>query len=223
MLYAMSSAHIYLDESGDLGWKFDKPYRQGGSSRFLTIAALVVPSNSHHLPKRLVRDLYAERKWNPKKEKKWSQMKHSARKNFTEKAKKLANQSPDIGYHSITVKKENVQTHIRQDGNKIYNYMTKLLLAHEMAKFDFVSFMPDPKSIKVESGNSLHDYLQTHLWFELRAKTTIETIPTESSNNLNIQFADMLSGLVQTHYEDRNSECWNIINRHINFKKLYFG
>ncbi len=219
----MSSVHIYLDESGDLGWKFDRPYRQGGSSRFITIAALVAPSNSSHLPKRVIKDLYSKHRWNPQKEKKWSQMKHAARKVFTEKAKKLASQSPDIGYHSITVKKENVLPHIRQDGNKIYNYMIKLLLVHEMAKFDFVFFMPDPKSIKMESGNSLHDYLQTYLWFELSAKTTIETISTESSKNLNIQFADMLSGLVQTHYEDGKSEYWNIINNHISFKKLFFG
>jgi hypothetical protein len=33
---------IYLDESGELGWKFDAPYRKGGSSRYLTIASLVI-------------------------------------------------------------------------------------------------------------------------------------------------------------------------------------
>lgn len=33
---------VYLDESGDLGWKFDAPYRSGGSSRYLTIAAIAV-------------------------------------------------------------------------------------------------------------------------------------------------------------------------------------
>ena len=32
---------VYLDESGDLGWKFDAPYRCGGSSRYLTISAII--------------------------------------------------------------------------------------------------------------------------------------------------------------------------------------
>jgi hypothetical protein len=38
----MSSIQIYLDESGDLGWRFDKPYRYGGSSRYLTIVSLII-------------------------------------------------------------------------------------------------------------------------------------------------------------------------------------
>jgi hypothetical protein len=47
--------NLYLDESGDLGWKFDKPYRDGGSSRYLTIATLIIPQNLSHLPKRIIK------------------------------------------------------------------------------------------------------------------------------------------------------------------------
>ena len=35
---------IYVDESGDLGWQFDQPFRAGGASRYLTVACLIVPS-----------------------------------------------------------------------------------------------------------------------------------------------------------------------------------
>jgi len=35
--------NVYVDESGDLGWEFAQPFRQGGSSRYLTIASLLVP------------------------------------------------------------------------------------------------------------------------------------------------------------------------------------
>lgn len=34
---------FYLDESGDQSFTFDKPFRQGGSSRYLTIFAVEVP------------------------------------------------------------------------------------------------------------------------------------------------------------------------------------
>jgi hypothetical protein len=54
--------NLYLDESGDLGWKFDKPYREGGSSRYLTIATLIIPQNLSHLPKRIIKEIYTERK-----------------------------------------------------------------------------------------------------------------------------------------------------------------
>lgn len=33
---------IFLDESGDLGWSFDRPNGDGGSSRYITISGIVV-------------------------------------------------------------------------------------------------------------------------------------------------------------------------------------
>ena len=39
---------IYLDESGDLGWKFDADFKRGGSSRYLTIAAAVIANTDRH-------------------------------------------------------------------------------------------------------------------------------------------------------------------------------
>ncbi|MBZ5666880.1 MAG: DUF3800 domain-containing protein [Acidobacteriia bacterium] len=68
------SSIVYVDESGDLGWSFSAPYRSGGSSRYLTVAALCVPSNQKHIPKRAIKDLYEKFKWPTTVEKKWQQM-----------------------------------------------------------------------------------------------------------------------------------------------------
>lgn len=214
---------IYLDESGDLGWKFDKPYRYGGSSRYLTITSLITPKDKRDLPKRIIRKMYKKFKWNTKDEKKWSQMSIEERDYFSERAKALREKYPDIRYFSMTVKKENVQPHIRDDGNKLYNYMINLLLLEEMSHFENVEFFPDPRSVKVESGNSMHDYLQTQLWFEKGASTILTTIPAESSSNLNVQFSDMLSGVVQGHFEDGNSSPWGILASSTNVRRLYFN
>lgn len=132
----MLSAHIFLDESGDLGWKFDRPYRMGGSSRYLTIAALVVPQIKKHLPTRLIKQLYNQHNWQFKKEKKWVDMKPHERMGFVKKARFLAEQHKDIKYAAITVNKVNVQSHIRSDENKLYNYMIGLMLLDEMKRFD---------------------------------------------------------------------------------------
>src|ERR1035441_5537034 len=83
---------------------------------------------------------------------------------------------PEIALHAIVVKKENVQAHIRTDSNKLYNYMIRLALLDKMAKHDVVTLVPDPRSIKVQSGNSLHDYLQMQLWFEKKATTKLITL-----------------------------------------------
>ncbi len=214
--------NVYLDESGDLGWKFTAPYRNGGSSRHLTIACLIVPKEKTHLPKRLVQKLYKKYGWNPKVEKKWSEMSLIERTDFAERAKQLRVNNPSIKYFSITVKKENVQEHIRIDGNKLYNYMIGLTLLTEMSNNDKVVFIPDPRSVKVESGNSMHDYLQTQLWFHNNTSTILETLPQDSDKNKNVQFADMLSGVVQGHYEDGNTGPWHVLASTINSKKLYF-
>jgi hypothetical protein len=215
--------HIYLDESGDLGWKFDAPYRRGGSSRYLTISTIIVPSDKKHLPKRLIQRLYKKFKWNPQTEKKWSDMSLSEREHFSKKAKELREQHPDIKYFAMTVYKPNVMEHIRQDGNKLYNYMTGLILLDEMSYHDNVTFIPDPRSMKVESGNSMSDYLQIQLWFEKRSSTQLVTIPADSASNRNVQFSDMLSGVVQGHYEDGNSSPWKVLASAINSKRLYFN
>jgi len=219
----MSTALIYLDESGDLGWKFNQPYRNGGSSRYLTIASLVLSPNKKHLSKRLIKNLYLRFNWATNIEKKWSEMTSSEREYFAKKAALLKQKNPsDIRYLSITVKKENVQHHIRLDSNKLYNYMIRLSLLNEMSKYNEIILMPDPRSIKIQSGNSLHDYLQTELWFDKQVITTLKTTPINSSSSRNIQFADMLCGIVQGHFEDGNSKPWEHLRHHISFKTLFF-
>ena len=91
-----------------------------------------------------------------------------------------------------------------------------------MSKHQVVTFVPDPRSIKVESGSSLHDYLQTQLWFEAQSATTLKTQPSDSSSNLNVQFSDMLSGIVQGHFEDGRSEPWEKLRSSIGYKTLFF-
>ena len=214
---------IYLDESGDLGWKFDSPYRKGGSSRYLTIASLVTSKSKKHLPKRLIKKLYTKFKWPTNIEKKWADMSLTEHVWFSKKANELQAKYPNnIRYISITVKKENVQDHIKNDANKLYNYMIGLSLLSEMSKHENVVFMPDPRSIKVESGNSLHDYLQTKLWFDLNTKTVLKTIPCDSATSRNVQFTDMLSGVIQGHFEDDNSQPWSELRTRISYKTLFF-
>ncbi len=217
------SSIIYLDESGDLGWNFSAPYRSGGSSRYLTVAALCVPSDKKHIPKRAIKDLYEKFKWPTRVEKKWQQMAPVERLAFADIAEAMCVKHPDIHLHAITVKKERVEVHIRDDYNKLYNYMIRLCVLDCMAKQDQVTFIPDPRSIKVQSGNSLHDYLQTELWFTLKVKTKLTTTPIDSKNCRGIQFADMLAGLIQHRFEDRYFNYIRVCIRRLKLKKLFFA
>lgn len=145
---------IYLDESGDLGWSFAAPFRNGGSSRYLTIAAICVPSDKKHLPKRIIRKLYGQFGWPISVERKWSMMNDPERTAFAQAAHALCQANADIHLHAITVRKQNVQMHLRADGNKLYNYMIRLSLLGRMRHHPEVIMIPDPRSIKVRSGKA---------------------------------------------------------------------
>lgn len=212
---------IYVDESGDLGWSFDFPYGRKGSSRYLTIAAMILPENLSHLPERKVKQLYKQGKWDIKREKKWVDMPDVSRTTFAKNAVKLQQQGNGISYKAIVVKKQNVSENFRRDSNKLYNYMLKLLLLDEMKKHSHVTLIPDPRSIKVENGNSLHHYLEMML-YEDEALTKLETVGHDSKNCLNLQFVDMLAGTVGAHFEFEKSECWKLLSPHIQVKKLFF-
>ncbi len=218
----MKSIVIYLDESGDLGWSFGAPYRRGGSSRHLTISAVITPIEQKHLISRNIRKLYKKYKWDAKVEAKWSGMDGTQQLEFAKRARNITETHVGIKYLSITAYKPKVSSHIKTDPNKLYNYMINLLLLDEMAKYDEVLFIPDPRSVKVSSGNSLHDYLQTQLWFEKNVKTQLTTKPEDSASSKGVQFADMLSGIVQQHFEDKNSSPFNTLNSHIIIKRLFF-
>jgi len=219
----MSEIHICLDESGDLGWTFTLPYRAGGSSRHLTIASVLFDPSTEKEIIRFIRKLYDKHGWSPKEERKWNEMSEAERESFADRACKLIRKhSGLIKLCSITVYKENVYDHIRSDANKLYNYMIGLSLAAHMAEYDIVKLKPDDRSIKVLSGNSLEDYLKTHLWMERSAKTDLTVMNCDSSKNPLIQFSDMLAGVVQHHYEDGKSESWRRLNRYIESKQLYF-
>lgn len=218
----MASTIIYLDESGDLGWKFDKPYRNGGSSRHLTISALRVPSDKKHIPKRLIRKLYKEFGWRTGAEIKWADMDTNQRKRFSILSCEMCDKHDDIYMIAIVVKKENVLSHIRADGNKLYNYMIKVALLDFMAKFDVVTLIPDPRSVKVKSGNSMHDYLQTELWFTKKSSTNLLTTLIDSKTSLGLQFADMLAGVVQARHEDNQAAAFQIISKKTTVNLLFF-
>ena len=81
--------------------------------------------------------------------------------------------------------------------------------------------LPDPRSIKVQSGNSLHDYLQTELWLTLGVPTRLETTPCDSRYSLNLQFADMIAGVVQSHFEFGETTHWQHLREHIRIKRLF--
>ena len=170
----------------------------------------------------MVRNIYKNFGWSPSVEHKWNSLDPNERSFCAAELRKLCDSNLDIILHAIVVKKQNVLAHIQKDSNKLYNYMVRLALIKRMAKHDVVTMIPDPRSIKVKSGNSLHDYLQTVLWFEEKASTNLLTCPQDSAMCKGIQMADFLAGMVQTHFEDNVSRDFVTIQSKLNLNRLFF-
>lgn len=100
--------------------------------------------------------------------------------------------------------------------------MIKLAILDSIKNEPMVNLVRDNKSIKVKSGNSLIDYLQTTLWFELNSKTKIIDIPSDSKKVQNLIFIDWMNNLIWGNYEDNNSEAYQILRSVIDSKKLFF-
>jgi hypothetical protein len=214
--------NVYVDESGDLGWSFNKPHNQGGSSRHVTIAALIVPKPLSPLSKRIVKKTYIDRKQSTKVELKGRNLSKHERVRFAERVVRLLQREPSIKISVITVYKRHVQEHIRTDANKLYNYMVNFALLDTIKNYPVVTFIPDPRTIKVASGNSLLDYLQIKLWFEHNSATVIKHVPMESHRSLNLQFIDFVSYIVWNHHENNESSAWNVLKPWILRKLLFF-
>ncbi len=214
---------IFIDESGDLGWKFDSRYQEGGSSRYLTIAFLITPNELYKHTKRLIRNFYNKFNIPTATEFKGSQLSEEQEIFIVDKTKKMLESYPDISISSITVFKPRVITDIQRDPNKLYNYMIGLSLLDRIKEFDEVMLYPDPRSIKVKSGNSLFDYLQIKLWFELSVATrlSIQYIPSE--NCYGLKFIDWIAHMVWSNYELGEKEYTKDLISKIDNKTLFFS
>jgi uncharacterized protein DUF3800 len=211
---------VYLDESGDTGWKFSSPYRRGGSSRFLCLAFLFLPKSANKIPKRIMIDMYDKYGW--LSEKKASDSTENQKLEFAKAVNTMLETRTDIKIDCIIVKKEKVQPHITKDPNKLYNFMCKLVVVDYVKSLSEFEFIPDKRTIKVESGNSLSDYLQTELWFECGSKAKLLNRPQESHRNYNLQFIDWIANCVWSHFEDSENNVFHQISKNIRIRQLFF-
>lgn len=214
--------NVYLDESGDLGWKFAAPYRKGGSSRFMTIAFIICPSEKKHFLKRVVSKVYTRLEACPKTEIKGSSLALADKEFVARQTLALLQKNPDIKIVYITVKKENVQQHIQSDTNLIYNYMMRLALLKEVDKYSVINLIRDNRSVKIKSGNTLINYLQTELYFSHGSSSKLVDIPSDSKAVQNLVFIDWINNLIWSHYEDNNSSPYNILKANIHSNRLFF-
>lgn len=167
-----------------------------------------------------MRELYSSKGRPFKLELKAANLEDYDRVNIAKQAVKFIS-SGRIQIHAVTVTKENVNLHIREDENMIYNYMVKQCILTEIAKYPSVVILPDKKNTKMRLANSLDLYLKLQLFEELESETRVEFKPQESHNNYRVQFADYIANIIWRRFELREQEAYQILHQHIQHKMLF--
>ena len=85
-----------------------------------------------------------------------------------------------------------------------------------------VNLIRDERSIKVASGNSCIDYMQTKMWFDHSSPTKLVDTPTASHKNLNLILIDWVANFVWSHYEVKKSAAYLKLSAKLSNQTLYF-
>lgn len=201
--------NIFLDESGDLGWKFDLPNHNGGSSRYITIAGIIIDQEHTKYLNREVSDLYKLFNLTPGIEKKGANFSEADGLTTVNKLVALKSKATSLKIISITVRKENVYQPLKRDTNILYNYALGLLLVPDvMRRFLDVELVLDKRTIKVLSGNSFSDYIKTLCWGN-NIGCDITCAYDTSDKNQGIWVADWIANFIWRHYENGQSAMYN--------------
>lgn len=99
--------------------------------------------------------------------------------------------------------------------------MLKISLLDKINRYECVNLVRDNRSIKLKSGNSLIDYLKTTLMFDYDSQTELVDYPTYSKTNHNLILTDWLNNIIFSHYEDNNSQAFDIISVKLKSQGLF--
>ncbi|MVA27528.1 hypothetical protein V6582_07980 [Agrobacterium vitis] len=205
----MSNSLVLLDESGDLGWKFDQPYGAGGSSRYFTLAAAVGTNGAHRKFGAVVKKLAKQQNWSGKKEKKWQDLGSQVRKNFAHLTVEMVRSNSDLHLLVAVIDKRKVPTNIHGHHHLVYSWLAASLLAPSLRTFRHASICPD--ELNSGSDSLLENVLRKEIWFNLRSQTKIERIQRSEPLEGGLSFCDYLAGTFQSHFEFTDSEPYKVL------------
>lgn len=214
---------VYIDESGDTGWNFRLPNNDGGSSRYLTIAYIIVPDDkTSQLPK-LVRRLYKKYKLNIKVEKKGASFESNHAQYIATRICDMLEKHPDFKIGVVVVKKENVPLRVQEDKTVIYNYALVNCVAKAIQEgYNKAIIIPDKRTVKVVNGDTLDNYLRIKLHAELLSDVILQYEPRISTNETGLWLIDWIANFTYRHYDQGDSEAFDILKSHMAIMKLFF-
>jgi hypothetical protein len=211
--------HLYLDESGDLGFDFanKKP------SKFFTITILAISNdkdnrNLINAVKRTIR-----KKLNPKNKNKIHELKGNS--TTLEIKQYFYKQLKDIncGIYSVTLNKKRLFEHLSKDKDRVYNFITRQVID----RIPFEEFSENAIELMVDKSKSRPEIEEFNLYIKRQLEARIKlSIPIniyhhKSHENHGLQACDLFShGIFVAHERDKN-EWRNIFEKKIRLDETY--
>ena len=214
---------VYFDESGDLGWKLDQPYRKGGSSQFFTIAYLLIPKDKNKYINRFIRKFHHDR-GGKEREYKGADFRLHRAKTIAHQIADLLAWNDDMILGAITVQKNHVPIRLTdsQNDSVLYDHMVQKALCDKLVDLKKATIIPDKRSVPRGSQNSCSDLLKGKLWLECGSEIVLEYLPEESHNNQRLIFIDWVANFVWRHYEDAKSDAYQRLQPVLQEERLFF-
>jgi len=215
----MTELLAFFDESGDLGWRLDAPYRAGGSSRYLVIAAALGEGNLHRRLGKAIDQLWTHQGWTSKHEKKWNNISDGAKLQFAKLAVDFCNQNPQDKLTVHVLRKSDVAAHMRRDHHLLYAHITTQMIASDLAYSTKAAVCPDELNAGAGKANLLQHLMRHEVWFRKGCNPEINQVSARASFSRALEFCDMLAGAAANHFEDSKSEPWNIVSKFVTLRQ----
>ena len=207
-------AYIFLDESGDLGFK------KSSSKWFLfTIAIVSTPRSLERVVKRIWRPL-------KKKHKKLGELHASHEKDITRRrVLEQLGEVSDLKVLCVILNKQKVYVDLQNQKNYLYNYTANILLDRLHAKDvlspkEPINLFVDRKDTKKRLRENLINYLTESMKKRRDGSFAVEL--HSSHENKSLQAVDFISWAIFRKYERGDFEFYEIIKNKITDERLLF-
>ena len=206
---------LYLDESGDLGFDFvnKKP------SKFFTVTILVLcNTDNKKLSKAVKNTLRRKFKKNQKAEElKGSKCPAEIKKYFYKQAKNI-----NFSVYSITLNKIKVFERLRKDKERVYNYITRLVLDKVPIKSEIsqIEIIIDKSKTK-KNIFEFNQYILRQIKRKYDPNVSLSIYHYDSKQNLNLQAVDMFCWGIFRKYEANDLLWYNVFKEKIIYDEQY--
>jgi len=202
--------YMFLDESGELGFNFNK-----GSTKFFTITLLICGVREKQELKRVIKKIrkrVLRKELKKSNEIKWNNSSDDIKKKIFERIERI-----NFEVFTIILDKSKVYDYLKDKKHKLYNYLSNLIIAECSidGKFELIV---DRSKNKRSLRDDFDNYIRNNL---KRECSNLIIQHADSKSNGGLQVLDFISGAIFNKYEFNNLEFYNKIKERITTEKEF--